>query len=68
MKDKIDHQNLSSPEIDFNDVATINMSSKMYLKRKAYLSRVIVTSVEKSNFIAINRTSKTVDLDIFKHN
>ena len=68
MKHKIDHQNLSSPEIDFNDMATINMSSKMYLKRKAYLSRVIATSVEKSNFIAINRTSKRLGLNIFKHN
>ena len=47
MKDKVNHQNVNSPDIDFNDVATINMSSKMYLKRKAYLSRVNATSVER---------------------
>ena len=44
-KVKIDNQNVSSPNIDFNEVSTINLSSKIYLKRKAHFSRVIAASV-----------------------
>ena len=44
IKDKVDNQNVSSPNIDFNEVAAIDWSSKIYLKRKAHLSRLIAAN------------------------